>query len=410
MKYGLIGETLGHSFSEILHSKIGLYEYELCPVKKEEFDSFMKSRDFRGINVTIPYKSDVISYLDKISPEAEKIGAVNTVVNRNGKLFGFNTDFAGMKAALEKGRIGIQNKNVLILGTGGTSKTALALCTALGAKSAVRVGRTKKDGSLSYEEALGRSETEVILNTTPVGMHPEIDALPIDLSFFPNLSGVMDVIYNPLKTKLLREAEKRGIPAIGGLFMLVAQAGFAAEIFAEKEDLSSMIEPLFDFILKKQENLVLIGMPACGKSTIGKELANLLGKDFIDSDEVIEKEEKKSIPAIFAEGGEDAFRKIETRVIREIAKKGGCVIAVGGGAILREENVSALKQNGRIFFLDAPLSDLQSTASRPLSSTPEDLKKRYEERYGIYCTVCDKKIPITRNLEENLLKIQKELQ
>lgn len=409
MEYALIGETLGHSFSEIIHKKIGFYDYKLCPLPKEKLDSFLKEKNFAGINVTIPYKEAVIPYLDFISPEAERIGAVNTVFNRDGKLCGYNTDFGGMCAALEKGGIKIKGKTVLILGTGGTSKTAMAVCEAMGAASILRASRSKKEGCLSYEEALSHKEIEIILNTTPVGMSPKVDASPISLEGFPKLCGVMDVIYNPSRTALLLDAEKRGIPAVGGLFMLVAQAVLAAEIFSGKKDLFPMAEPIWQDLKRGMETIVLIGMPACGKSTIGKALAELLKTDFLDTDSIIEKEEKKTIPEIFAEVGEAGFREIEARVIRAQREQRGIVLAVGGGAVLREENVENLKRNGRLFFLDAPLSDLQSTKSRPLSSTPEALKQRYEERYGIYCSVCDKKIPITRDLQQNMETILKEL-
>lgn len=409
MEYGLIGEKLGHSFSEIIHKRIGRYDYRLCPIRKEALDAFLKEKDFSGINVTIPYKEAVIPYLDEISPEAAKIGAVNTIVNRGGKLLGFNTDFGGMKAALERGGIPIEGKHVLILGSGGTSKTAMAVCEELGAASILRASRSGKGDCILYEEALCRKETEIILNTTPAGMSPNLEDCPIDLSFFPNLCGVMDVIYNPLRTTLLLEAEKRGIPAIGGLFMLVAQAVLAAEIFAEEKNLMPLAEPIDRELRKEMETIVFIGMPACGKSTIGKALAELLKKEFLDTDELIE-EKGTPIPEIFAEKGEARFREIEASVIASQREKRGCILSVGGGAILREENVKNLKRNGRLYFLDAPLSDLQSTADRPLSSSPEALKQRYEERYGIYTAVCDKRIPITRNLEENLRKIQKELQ
>ncbi len=410
MKYGCIGEKLGHSFSAIIHEKIGLYDYELLPVEKEKLSQFMLRRSFDGINVTIPYKKDVIPYLKEISPEASLCGAVNTIVNREGELFGFNTDFLGMKAMLEYGKIPICGKKVLILGSGGTSGTAEKLCLSLGAERVHRVSRSGKDGCITYEAAKALSDTEIIINTTPCGMYPNMGESPIDLDFFPDLSGVADAIYNPRRTKLLLDAEKRGIPHIDGLYMLVSQGVYAAQIFTGREDLLSLTEPIYREIQREKRNIVLIGMPGCGKSTVGKEISRRLKMEFLDTDEGIVKKEGKEIPQIFSENGENYFRNAESEVIREIAPLQGKVIATGGGAILREENVSFLKGNGILLFLDAPLETLVSTADRPLSSNPADLKKRYEERYDIYKKSADFVIPVSRNLTENLEKILKVLQ
>ncbi|MBR5295574.1 MAG: shikimate dehydrogenase [Clostridia bacterium] len=409
MKYGCIGEKLGHSFSAVIHKKIGLYEYELCPVERKKLSDFMTCRDFDGINVTIPYKKDVIPFLKEISEEAVLCGAVNTIVNRNGDLYGFNTDFLGMRAMLEYGKISVEGKKVLILGSGGTSGTAEKLCESLGAKEVYRVSRTGKGGLITYEEAVKKTDTEVIINTTPCGMFPEMGKSPIDLSHFPNLSGVADAIYNPRRTVLLLDAEKRGIPCIDGLFMLVSQAVYAAEIFTGKKGLSSVTEAIYKSVLEEKRNLVLIGMPASGKSTIGKELSRILNFPFLDTDEEIVKKEGMEIPEIFAEKGEGYFRDLESSVISEIAPLQGRVIATGGGAVLREENVSYLKGNGVLLFLDAPLESLISTEDRPLTSNPEDMKKKYEERYDIYKKNADLVIPITRNLSENIEKILKVL-
>jgi shikimate dehydrogenase len=358
--------------------------------------------------VTIPYKKDVIPYLKESSEEAALCGAVNTIVNRGGELFGYNTDFLGMKAMLEYGKIGVEGKNVLILGSGGTSGTAKKLCEHLGAKSVSRVSRTGKDDCITYEKARTLSDTEVIINTTPCGMYPHMEESPIDLDFFPNLSGVADAIYNPRRTKLLLDAKKRGIPCIDGLYMLVSQAVFAAEIWTGR-DLKDRIDPIYASILKGKENVVLIGMPGSGKSTVGKALAAETGREFFDSDEEIVKEAGRPIPDIFSQQGEGAFRDLESRVIRRLSEKQGAVIATGGGAVLRKENVENLRANGRIVFLDAPLETLTSTADRPLSATPEALKKRYEERYGIYCESAHLRISVTRDLKENLTEIKKVL-
>ncbi len=410
MKYGCIGEKLGHSFSAVIHSQIGLYEYVLSPLAKEELHSFMEKRDFLGINVTIPYKKDVIPYLSEISDGARLCGAVNTVVNRDGVLYGFNTDFSGMKSLLQKGGIDVEGKKVLILGTGGTSGTALALCRSLGAERVERVSRTGKDGCLTYGELKHRKDTQVIINTTPCGMFPNMGSSPVSLDLFSLLEGVADAVYNPLNSQLILDAKKRSLPAIGGLYMLVAQAVFAAQIFTGREELISRIDPIYTSLLREKENLVLVGMPGVGKSTLGKELARRLGKEFVDSDPEIEKEAGMTIPEIFALEGEEGFRNRESRVIRSLSERQGLVIATGGGAILRRENVDLLSGNGTVIFLDAPLSALVATSTRPLSSNPQDLKKRYEERYDLYRKAAHIHIPVSRNVEENLKAIQKELE
>lgn len=408
-RYGLIGERLGHSFSKIIHEKLGLYEYELWPIEKDKLHDFMSKADFDGINVTIPYKKDVIPYLCHVSEEAKLCGAVNTVVRREDGLYGYNTDILGMKEMLHHAGIEIEGKNVLILGSGGTSGTALCLCRMLGAKRAERVSRTKKDGAVSYEEAATRADTDVIINTTPVGMYPNMGESPIDLSAFPRLSAVADAIYNPLRSQLLLDAEKRGLRTTGGLYMLVSQAIYAARLFTGDDSVLHRCEEISSELYASKENIVLTGMPGSGKSTVGKALAERLGREFFDSDEEIVREAGKPIPEIFAQEGEAAFRDLESLVLRRLGEKDGIVLATGGGAVLREKNVDILKGNGRIFFLDAPLETLVSTADRPLSSTPEALRQRYEERYDVYCNSADTIIPVSRNLEENLSAIQKEI-
>ena len=410
MKCALIGEKLSHSFSARIHSEIGLYDYTLNPLSPDDFSRYMEKRDFDGINVTIPYKRDVIPYLDFLSPEARKCGAVNTVVNREGKLYGFNTDFLGLESLFIHSGISAEGKKALILGSGGTSLTALALLQSLGAREIYRVSRGEKEGCITYAEAeKNHGDADLLVNTTPCGMYPDTDGCPVDLSCFPHLLGVVDVIYNPLKTRLLLEAEKRGIPCAGGLYMLIAQAVYAAQIFTGREDLLPLIPSLFEEIKREKENLVLIGMPGCGKSTLGKALAEKLGKAFVDSDEEIVKEAGMTIPEIFKKEGEKAFRDREEKVIARLAMETGVVTATGGGAVLREENVKRLSQNGRLLFLDAPLETLVATKDRPLSQTKEALTKLYFERYDIYKKSADRVIEITRNKEENLEKILKVL-
>ncbi|MBR2615607.1 MAG: AAA family ATPase [Clostridia bacterium] len=409
MKYGCIGEKLGHSFSAVIHGLIGLYDYELCPVEKAALDGFMTRRDFCGINVTIPYKRDVIPYMEEISEEARLCGAVNTVVNRGGKLYGYNTDFRGMEALLIKGGISVKGKKVLILGSGGTSGTALALMRHLGAARVERVSRSGRDGLLCYEDLKDRRDTQILVNTTPCGMFPKADECAVSVADFPCLEGVADAVYNPLNTRLVLEARERGIPAIGGLFMLVAQALFAAEIFTGNGSVLARLDEIYETILDEKRNFVLTGMPGSGKSTLGRLLAERWGKVFFDSDEEIVKEAGISIPEIFRAEGEKAFRDRETEVIRRLSALQGAVIATGGGVPLREENLRLLKGNGTVIFLDAPLETLAPTADRPLSSNFEDLRRRYEERYGIYRASCDRHVPVSRAVEENLKRIEKEL-
>lgn len=387
MKYGLIGEKLGHSFSKTVHSKIASYDYELLEIPKTDIDSFMQKRDFCCINVTIPYKETVIPYLDEISDEAKSIGAVNTIVNKNGRLFGYNTDFYGLSSLINKNSIEINNKTVLILGSGGTSKTANAVCESMNARKIFTVSRNGGEGFITYQQAAA-IDAEVIINTTPVGMFPNNFAVPISLDGFKNLEAVVDVIYNPLKTQLVLSAQRRGIKAVGGLYMLYAQAVKAAEIFTENE----IKTHVFNDIFKEKQNLVLVGMPSCGKTTFGKILSAELNKSFIDTDEEIIKRSGMPISEIFEKFGEKYFRDLESEVINDLSAYQGMVIATGGGAILREENVNALKQNGKIIFIDRPLSMLITTDDRPLSKSRELLEKRYNERYGIYSSVCDVKI------------------
>ncbi|MBR3837336.1 MAG: shikimate dehydrogenase [Clostridia bacterium] len=409
MKFGLIGEKLGHSFSKPIHEAIGLYEYEICPIEREKLDDFLTRREFRGINVTIPYKRDVIPYLKEISPEAVLCDAVNTVVNRDGELYGYNTDLMGMKALLHKGGIAATGKKVLILGSGGTSGTALALCKSLGAERVHRVSRSGRDGCITYEEAYALTDTQVIINTTPCGMFPNADACPVELSRFPSLSGVADAIYNPLKTKFILEAEKRGIPAVGGLYMLVAQAVYAAAIFTDTPALVERIDPIYTSLLRQKQNIVLLGMPGCGKSTLGKALAKEMGKDFFDSDEEIETQTGRHPSVIIREDGEPVFRDREAEAIFALSARQGAVIATGGGAVLREENVENLRANGILIFLDAPLETLQATSDRPLSADPASLARRYEERYEKYRAAAHLHVPVSRDVEANLAAIKKEL-
>jgi len=394
MEYGLIGEKLGHSFSKEIHQKIGHYDYRLQELAPHEVPSFLESADFRAINVTIPYKTVVIPYLSSLSAEAEAIGAVNTVVNRGGKLYGYNTDFIGLTKLILRVTDGkpLRHK-VIILGTGGTSLTASAVVRAMGAEP-ILVSRTSKAGAISYEEALSEhTDASFLINTTPLGMFPQTEGMAIDPAAFPQLEGVVDAVYNPLRPPLIRRARSLGLPAEGGLYMLVAQAVAAYGFFFDVIPEESFTDRIYREVLREKETIVLIGMPASGKSSVGAMLASRLGRPFIDSDAEIVKEIGMSIPAYFAAHGEDSFREVESRVIARLSvTAGGSVLATGGGAILRADNVDRLKANGRLFWLDRSLENLIPTSDRPLSSDVNALRQRYEERYSRYRDAADVRI------------------
>lgn len=392
MKYGLIGEKLGHSFSKEVHNKLFDYDYELKEIPQNELDLFLKQRAFKAINVTIPYKEKVIPYLDFISDIAKKIGAVNTVVNKNGKLYGYNTDFWGLKSLIQKSGISLKDKKVLILGSGGTSKTAFAVTNSLGAKEVLQISRNKKDGFITYEDIyINHTDAQILINTTPCGMYPNIDVSPLDISAFERLEGLVDAIYNPLRSKLVCDAQKRGIKAVGGLYMLISQAVFAAEKFLDTNIEPQKTDAVYKSILNQKQNIVLVGMPGSGKTTVGKLLAKKLQLEFLDTDDLIT-EKYGNITDIFKTKGEAVFRNYETEVIKQLSAVAGKVIATGGGAVLRPQNTDLLKRNGRIYFLDRPLESICATPDRPLSSNREDLEKRFNERYDIYRNCADKHI------------------
>ena len=411
MEYGLIGEHLSHSFSKNIHEKLAPYTYELHELRPDELDSFMRSKEFKGINVTIPYKQAVIPYLDEISGQARSIGAVNTIVNRNGKLCGFNTDYFGMKSMIERPGIEPAGKKVLILGTGGTSKTAYAVVTDMGASEVLKVSRTGKEGWPTYEEAYEKhADAEIIINTTPCGMYPDIDDCPVDLSRFQNLCGVIDAIYNPLRTVLILEAQKRGIPAEGGLYMLVVQAVYAAELFADRKITGEKCNQVFTEILNAKRTIVLSGMSLAGKTTLGTLLSERLGRKLEDTDQMIIRREQRSITEIFATDGEQYFRDRETEMTRILAPQTGLVIATGGGAVLRPENVDALKKNGCIIFLDRPFDQILPADDRPLANTKEKVAALLKKRYPIYKAVCDDSITNDLTPEEGIARILAALQ
>lgn len=400
MKYGCIGEHLKHSFSKEIHNALSDYEYEIKEIPKDELSEFMTNHNFKAINVTIPYKEAVIPHLYYIDDVAKEIGAVNTIVNKDGRLYGYNTDFYGMSMLIAHASLDFKNKKVAILGTGGTSKTAKAVSKSLLSREILIVSRTESDGIITYEELYEHhKDIDIIINTTPVGMFPNNFSCAVDIKKFPNLSGIIDAVYNPLRTQLVSDAEKLGIKAEGGLYMLVAQGVFASEIFLDKKYEQGTLDKVFEKLRKQKENIVLVGMPSSGKSTVGKEIAKRLDRKFYDTDELIEQKAGKKIPEIITSMGEEIFRKLECDAVAEVSKETGAVIATGGGVILKEENIAALKQNGRIYFLDRPLDLLMPTEDRPLTSTKETLFKKYNERYSIYENCSDVKVDASGNID-----------
>ena len=401
MEYGCIGERLGHSFSKEIHNALASYEYSLKELRREELPEFFKNKNFKAINVTIPYKQDVIEFLDWISDEAKSINAVNTIVNKNGKLYGFNTDFYGLKALIERENVSIKDKKVAILGSGGTSNTAFAVANYLAALSVLKVSRNKKDGYITYGELYEKySDCEIVINTTPCGMYPKSGVSVVDLEKLPKVEAIFDAVYNPLNSKLILDAKAKNITAVGGLYMLVSQAAYAVEKFIDAPVDNSRVEEIFKNLYKQKMNIALIGMPASGKTSVGKVLSEKLQKTFVDSDDEIVKAENKKIPEIFEEFGEAYFRNVEKSVIKELSMLNSQVISTGGGAVLNPENIENLKANSRIYFLDRPLDMLITTSDRPLSSNRADLEKRYKERYELYKSAADVIIDGGKTVEE----------
>lgn len=392
-KYGLIGKTLKHSYSKVIHNSFG-YEYELCEILPEQLEDFVKSRVLDGYNVTIPYKQEIIKYLDEIDDSAKIIGAVNTVINRNGKLVGFNTDFYGMFYSIKRYDITLKDKVVMILGSGGTSQTAKAVAERCGAKEIIIVSRK---GEINYDNCY-KQGANVIINTTPVGMYPNSDGVPVDLTRFSNLEGVFDVVYNPLTTKLVVKAKELGLKCANGLDMLVAQAKYAMELFFDKIQSDDIIETTAKQLKKQMLNIVLIGMPGSGKSTIGRKLAGVLGREFIDTDELVEKNANKTIPKIFESQGENIFREHEKQAVKQACSNNGKIIATGGGVVINIENLFELKKNGRVYWVNRSIEKLE-TNGRPLSKDLPSLQKLYDQRKDKYELFADVKIDNDGDIE-----------
>ncbi len=405
MEYGLLGEKLGHSFSPQIHRALAGYDYRLLPTPPEEVETLLRERDFKGLNVTIPYKQTVMPLCDAIDPRAAAIGAVNTVVNREGRLTGYNTDIDGLIYLARRAGVELAGKKTVILGSGGTSRTAQAAAKALGAAEIAVISRRGED---NYDNLSRHADAQVLINTTPVGMFPHCGQSPVSLSLFPDLTGVLDVVYNPLHTALLLEAEARGLPCSCGLPMLVAQAKRAAELFTGASIPDSRTEEILAGLTAQLRNIVLIGMPGCGKTAIGSALAALLGRRFVDLDALIVEKAGKPIPDIFAQEGEAAFRELEHEIVREAGMVAGCVISTGGGVVTRQDNYAPLHQNGVIFHLVRDLALLPSDG-RPVSQST-DLGLLWERREPLYAAFADRAVDNNGALEETLGQIKKELE
>lgn len=389
-KYFLIGEKLGHSYSAELHGFNGI-NYGLKEIPRDKLPAFFRERNFDGLNVTIPYKKEVMRFLDEIDDKAAMLGAVNTVVNDGGKLIGYNTDYFGMDYALKSLGISLSGRNVVVLGTGGAGVTAKALAKNSGAASVTVVSRKGGADFLTYEEIYRKPETEIIINATPVGMFPAEDETPLDIGKFPSLVGVFDCIYNPLRTNLVLAAKTRGINCGGGLMMLAAQGVQSEKIWGCFEgETESKISSVYNKLLFKKRNIVLIGMPGAGKTSVGRVLAEKLSKKFIDIDEEIKKITGKSPEEIIGTYGEAKFREIESEVSMLVAKENGAVIATGGGTFLNEKNAVAFQRQGVIIYIERQLEKLETT-NRPISRSVH-ISRLFAQREPIYLNYCDEKI------------------
>lgn len=405
MKSGLLGRKLGHSYSPQIHALMGSYSYDLFEKEPEEVADFVRNSDFTGINVTIPYKKDVIPCMDELSPMAKRMGAVNTIVRRSdGSLFGHNTDYFGFSSMVQRSGITVSGKKVLVLGSGGASNTAVKVLEDMGANVII----ISRSGENNYGNLHLHVDASVIVNTTPVGMYPNTGVSPVDLKAFPKLEGVLDMIYNPAHTQFLLDAEELGLPRENGLWMLVAQAKEAAEYFGGKPLPDSIIESVYKTLSSQMQNIVLIGMPGCGKSTVGKALAEARNRTFVDADAEIVRLAGKSIPEIFAEDGEAVFRDFETQVLSDLGKRSCLVIATGGGCVTRRRNYRLLHQNSTIFWLKRNL-ELLPTDGRPLSQSNK-LEDMYKVRQPMYEAFADCIVDNNTSLSNTIATITEHLE
>ncbi len=404
MQCGLLGRKLGHSYSPQIHRHLGDYSYTLFEKEPEELAAFLKSDCWNGLNVTIPYKKEVIPHLDELSPVAQRLGAVNTIVRRDGKRIGHNTDYFGFRYLVQKSGLDIGGKKALVLGSGGASNTAVAVLEEMGA----RVTVISRSGENNYTNLDRHADAQLIVNTTPVGMYPNTMVSPVELSLFPKLRGVLDVVYNPARTKILLDAEQRGLVALNGLWMLVAQAKESAEWFTGQKIDDRCIEDIHHTLSNQMENLILIGMPGCGKTTVGRILAEELGKQFVDADQALEEAAGRKITDIIPQDGEEAFRQMETDTLAELGKRSGLVIATGGGCVTQSRNYPLLHQNGTIFWLTRDLAKLP-TDGRPLSQRGK-LSVLYQAREPLYRRFSDCIISNDGAIQETLAEISNHLE
>lgn len=405
LKCGLLGRKLGHSYSPAIHGMLSDYSYELFEREPEQLENFLLHGDWNGINVTIPYKKSVLPYCRELSPLAKEIGSVNTIVRRpDGSLFGDNTDAYGFESLVKKSGIDVRGKKALVLGSGGASVTVVAVLKRLGAGSVTVISRSGED---NYDNIRKHADARIIVNTTPLGMYPNNGQAAVDLKTFPDCEGVLDAVYNPARTALLLQAERLGIPCAGGLYMLVAQAKRACEIFTGSSIPDSEIERIEKVLSAQMQNIILIGMPSSGKSTIAAALGEKLGRPVYEADTLIEEEAGMDIPAIFAGHGEEYFRKLETQVLRKLGAMSGAIISTGGGCVTREENYAPLHQNGRMIWLLRDTDKLDKTG-RPVSLR-SDLNELYTQRQPMYARFADAKADNNGTVEETLEQIMEAL-
>ena len=406
LKCGLLGQKLGHSYSPAIHGMLAGYDYQLFEREPEQLEDFLKNGDWDGINVTIPYKKAVLPYCAELSDTARRIGSVNTIVRRpDGSLYGDNTDAYGFESLVKKSGIQVQGKKALVLGSGGASVTVVAVLKMLGAKSVTVISRGGED---NYDNLSKHADARIIANTTPVGMYPNNGQAAVDLRCFPHCEGVLDVVYNPARTALLLQAEKLGIPCAGGLYMLVAQAKRSSELFTGSTIPDSEIGRIEKVLSGQMKNIVLVGMPSSGKSTLAAALGERLGRTVYEADALIGQEAGMDIPAIFAQYGEGHFRALETEILGRLGKLSGAVISTGGGCVTREENYDLLHQNGIIVWLQRSTEKLDKTG-RPLF-LKNDLNEMYQKREPMYRRFADAAVDNNGSVEATLEQILEVLQ
>lgn len=406
LKCGLLGQKLGHSYSPAIHGMLADYDYQLFEREPEQLEDFLKNGDWDGINVTIPYKKAVLPYCAELSDTARRIGSVNTIVRRpDGSLYGDNTDAYGFESLVGKSGIDVRGKKALVLGSGGASVTVVAVLKQLGAESVTVISRGGED---NYDNLDKHADARIIANTTPVGMYPNNGQAAVDLSLFPQCEAVLDVVYNPARTALLLQAEKLGIPCAGGLYMLVAQAKRSSELFTGRAIPDSEIGRIEKVLSGQMKNIVLVGMPSSGKSTLAAALGEKLGRTVYEADALIEQEAGMDIPAIFAQYGEGHFRALETEILSRLGKLSGAVISTGGGCVTREENYDLLHQNGTILWLQRGTEKLDKTG-RPLS-LKNDLNEMYQKREPMYRRFADAAVDNNGSVEATLGQILEVLQ